>query len=89
MAHADELVLSVGRRLIMQPAHRAHGSADRLVVLHEIEIDPKPLERGPVPGLAEAAPRIAEDPRRQDQDTRQFRFFQSAPEIPLSLCCLE
>ena len=64
---AHQLVLGMGRRLEMQPADRAGHARERMVVLHEIEIEAPFRHPRPVPAFAEEAAVVAEPARAEHQ----------------------
>src|SRR6056297_4067557 len=58
----------------MQPAHRAHRSRDRVVVLYEININSKIQKCFPVPAFGKESSFITEPARLQQQHAGQFGF---------------
>jgi len=70
--HAKELGLRGGRGLEVQAAERAGLGGEGVVVLDELGVDPRLGEIAAVVCLAEKAAVVAEPPRLDDQDAREF-----------------
>ena len=72
---SHQLVLGEGRRLKMQPAHRSLISRVRVVVLHEVDVDPKHGERFSVICLGKETAPVAVLPGAQQPDIREVQMF--------------